>query len=214
MNTPRGAILDPAGASSVGAGFTPYGWDPFAFAITLGYRILPSLSAGAFFSYASYAIKASADSGDSPDGTARLSRQEWTLGAYGRYYVTFLHPRLHPWVELGVGYNGDIAVYSRPVGQATTGAETGDYTLQQDGIVVPVNIGLDVRLAPFLSVGPTVGYSRVFPIRGCIEVVIDNMAPVGITPINTCSSPPVANSGYGVFDVGIYAKVTVDPFAR
>jgi hypothetical protein len=215
-NSPRGELLDPAGTARIGQGFTPYGWDLFAFAITLGYRLHPSVSVGVFFSYASYSINDGADTGDAPDSTSRLSRQEWSLGAYGRYYVTFLHPRLQPWVELGVGYNGDIAAYSRPVGQAVNAnPETGDYTLQQDGIVVPAAVGLDVRIAPFLSVGPTVGYARVFPIRGCVEVVLDNFAQgSSLQPTNTCSSPPVANSGYGVFDAGIYAKVTLDPFAR
>jgi hypothetical protein len=219
MNTPRGAILDPAGAASIGSGFSPYGWDPVAFSVSLGYRFHRNVSAGAFFSYASYDANnnagADSDSTQAPDGTAHLSRQEWTLGVYGRYYVTQLSSRFQPWVELGVGYNGDIAVYSRAVGMATVGQpETGDYTLQQDGIVVPLTLGLDIRLAPFVSLGPTLGYARVFPVRGCLEVVLDNEAQAGIVPTNTCSAPPVSNSGYGVFNAGLYAKVTIDPFAR
>jgi opacity protein-like surface antigen len=208
----RGAILDPGGASAIGQGYSPYGVDPLAFGASLGYRFLPYLSVGAFFTYAQYSSLNGADSGDAPDSTSRLSRQQWNLGAYARYYFTF-SPVLQPWVSLGIGYNGDIAVYSRPVGSATSGQpETGDYTLRQDGIVVPLTVGLDWRPAPIFSVGPTFGYSRVFPVHGCIEVVLDNLSPVPAT--NTCASPPVQNNGYGVVFGGIYAKVTIDPFTR
>lgn len=209
----RGAILDPSGANGIGQGFSAYGVDPFAFGASLGYRFHRNVSVGAFFTYAQYSSQNGADSGDAPDGTSRLSRQQFNIGVYGRYYFTF-NRRLQPWVELGVGYNGDVAVYSRPVGAATNGAgpETGDYTLRQNGIVVPLMVGLDVRPTPNVSVGPTLGYWRVFPINGCLEVVLDNLSPVPAT--STCDSPPVTNSGYGVFFGGLYAKVTIDPFTR
>jgi hypothetical protein len=211
----RGAILDPAGAAAIATGsqaFTPYGIDPIAFSGTLGYRFHRNVSAGAFFSYAQYSAANGADSGDAPDGTSRLSRQQYAVGVYARYYFT-MHPRLQPWVELGFGYNGDLAVYSRAVGLANTGQpETGDYTLRQNGIVVPLMVGLDVRPLPIFTVGPTIGYWRTFPLGGCVEVVLDTASPVPAT--NTCASPPVTNNGYGVVFGGLYAKLTIDPFAR
>jgi hypothetical protein len=213
----RGSILDPSGAAGIGHQYSPYGIDPLAFGATLGYRFHPNFSAGVFFSFASYMALNNADNGDAPDLTSRLARQQWNLGVYGRYYLVQLHRRFQPWVEIGVGYNGDIAVYSRPIGERTgagsgAGPETGDYTLRQDGIVVPVTLGLDIRPSPVFSLGPMLGYWRVFPVHGCVEVVLDQYSPVPAT--NTCAAPPVENHGYGTIFGGIFAKVTLDPFTR
>ena len=94
----------------------PYVLDPFALSIAGGYRFLPLLSAGVFFDYANYQVNDGTDTGDYNDSgggtTAWLERQMWQLGAYVRYYLTTLHPRLQPWVELGVGYSQDTASYT------------------------------------------------------------------------------------------------------
>jgi hypothetical protein len=133
----------------------------------------------------------------------------WTLGAYGRYYLTMLDSRLHPWVELGVGYASDTASFARIATQSASGsAELSQYYVTGKGLAVPLTAGLDWRLAPLFSVGPAVGYERVFPLQGCVEVQVDAKSPVPGTP-NTCTSPPVQSSGYGVFFAGIFLKVTV-----
>jgi hypothetical protein len=216
----RGTILDPGGAVGIHQSYSPYGIDPLAFGATLGYRFHRNFSAGVFFSFAQYSSLDGTDATDAtngPDGTSGLQRQQWNIGVYGRYYLTRLHPRLHPWVEVGIGYNGDIAVYSRTVGQRTGaggggGPEEGNFTLRQDGIVVPVTLGLDVRPSPSFSVGPMLGYWRVFPVKGCVEVVLDQYSEVPAT--NTCAAPPVENHGYGSIFAGIFAKLTIDPFPR
>lgn len=191
----------------------PYGLEPFGLVASVGYRFLPWLSVGAFFSYASFSALDGTDSGDYPDTTSQLQRQMWTLGAYGRYYFTRLHRRLHPWVELGLGYSDDNASYTRGSTQASNGQpETAEYYLEEKGIVARLVAGLDWRLAPVFSVGPWLGYERVVPVSGCAEVVVDSASPVpGIA--NTCSSPVEAN-GYGVVSGGIFVKLTLNPWAR
>jgi hypothetical protein len=190
---------------------SPYGPDFLGVSIALGYRIWPWLSVGAFFSYATFQPQDGTDTGDYPDTTSQLERQYWSLGAYGRYYFTRLHPRLQPWVELGAGYSDDNANYERAATQAsgTGGAELSQYLLEEQGLVVPIVVGLDWRLAPVFSVGPSIGYSRIFPLRGCVTVNVDQQSPVQGT--NTCSSPPVSANGYGVFFGGIYVKLTFGP---
>jgi hypothetical protein len=211
----RGTLLDPNGAAAAGKYFAPYSIDPLAFSTRIGYRLRRYLSLGVFFTFAQYLVQSGADSGDAPDFTGRLARQQASVGLYARYYFTQFNRRLQPWVSLGVGYNYDAASYSRPIGQATGGQpETGDYILQQHGVIVPVGIGLDVRLSPVFTVGPAIGYSRVFPVHGCVEVDLDTQAQPGLTGQNTCNSPPVQNNGYDNLFGGIYAKVTIDPFAR
>jgi hypothetical protein len=215
---PRGTLLDPGGAATLGQTFHPYGFDPLGFSARVGYRLRRYLSVGVFFSFAQYFIGDGAYTGDALDGTSALARQQASVGVYARYYVTQLHRRLHPWVSLGVGYNYDAASYSRGIAPATgleSGQlELGNYILQQHGIVVPVSVGLDVRLAPIFTLGPMLGYARVFPFRGCVEVDVDQYSPPQLPGQLTCSSPPVQNNGYDNFFGGVFAKVTLDPFAR
>jgi hypothetical protein len=192
---------------------SPYGIEPFGFGATAGYRFLPWLSAGVFFSYATFQANDGTDSGDYRDGTSQLNRVMWTLGAYGRYYVTFWTSRLHPWVELGVGYAGDSASYARGVLQGSSAnPPLNIYTLTAKGLVLPLSVGLDWRLAPVFSMGPTVGYERVIPISDCVQVDADSTSPA--PSVDTCDSSVVEAHGYGVFSAGIYAKLTLGPQAR
>jgi hypothetical protein len=214
--SPRGAILDPAGAASIGQSFSPYKFAFPGLSLRVGYRLHPNVSVGGFFSLAEYYVNNGAETGDAPDGTGRLSRQQVTFGVYGRYYVTQLHRRIQPWGSLGVGVSSDIASYSRIIGQTTAGPfggqpETGDYTLRQLGLVVPLTVGVDFRMAPIFSLGPMFGWAHVFPLQSCVEVVADQYSPVPAT--NTCDAP-VQSHGFDNFFGGIYAKVTIDPFTR
>jgi hypothetical protein len=194
----------------------PYGADVFGLSFSAGYRFLPYLSAGAFFTYANFAAQDGTGAGDyvtpTDSNISQLQRQAWQLGAYVRYYFTMLHPRLQPWVRLGVGYSEDTASYTRGAVQGAHGPLTQDYYLTHQGVVVPLTIGLDWRLAPALSLGPTLGYSRVFGLHGCVDSEFqsdpNNPLPSGITNINTCASPPVQTGDYGVFFGGIFAKLT------
>jgi hypothetical protein len=190
---------------------SPYGPDVLGVSVALGYRIWPWLSVGALFSYASFQPQDGTDTGDYSDTTSQLERQYWSLGAYGRYYFTGLHPRLQPWVELGVGYSDDNANYDRASTQSTIGVEHAQYLLEEQGLVGSLTAGLDWRLAPAFSVGPSVGYSRVFPLRGCVTVNVDQMSSFMGT--NTCSSSTVSAEGYGVFFGGVYVKLTFRPWA-
>jgi hypothetical protein len=212
-DNPAGTLLNPAGGNALGQGFTPYSFDPFNIEARLGYRFHPNWSLGGFFSYANYFVNDGADSGDAPDFTSQLEREQLSVGVYGRYYLTKFNRRLQPWVELGVGFNFDAASYTRPIGLAMNAQpETGNYNLSQYGIIVPLKVGLDWRLAPAFSVGPMIGYSRVFPLVGCVEIDVDQFSSVPGT--NTCSSPPVSNSGYSDFFGGVFVKLTYNAWAR
>jgi hypothetical protein len=188
----------------------PYSYDPFAVGVSAGYRVLPELSTGLMFSYASFQATDGTDTGDYVDGTNLLRRQMWSLGVYGRYYLTTWTPRLHPWVELGVGYFDDKAQYVRG-GSMTINAnvETEEFYLEDKGFVVPITLGLDWRLAPAFAVGPMLGYERAFPTEGCVNTVVDMNSPY--PGMNTCDSRTVQANGFGVFFGGIFAKVTIGP---
>ncbi len=198
---PTGDILDGKEA--------PYGPSPFGLSLSLGYRFLPWLSAGASFSYASFWVNDGTDTGDYSDSTSQLERQYWSLAAYARYYVIGLHPRVEPWLELGVGYSDDNANYVRLATQGSGTAELQQYLLEEQGVVASLTAGLDWRLAPVFSVGPSVGYSRTFATKACATVNVDPGNPLQIN--NLCSGP-VQGDGYGVFFAGAFAKLTYDPW--
>jgi hypothetical protein len=188
---------------------SPYGPALPGFTATLGYRFLPWLSAGLSFSYAMFFVNDGTDIGDYADTTSQLQRQYWSLAAYGRYYFANLHRRLEPWVELGLGYSDDNASYDRAAIQSTQGAEHQQYLLEEQGLAPSLTAGLDWRLAPVLAIGPSLGYSRVFPLRACVTVNVDAMSPV--PGVDTCSSSRVSGNGYGVFLAGVYFKLTYWP---
>jgi hypothetical protein len=211
-NGPIGTVLNPASCPA-GQSCTPYGFDAFAPGVAVGWRIRSRVSVGAFFSYASYNALNGADAGDAPDFTSQLSRSQWVLGAYGRYYFTWVSQRLQPWVELGVGYSSDDATYQRPAGQATNGQpETGFYTIGEKGLAVPMTVGLDWRLAPIFSVGPLFGFEPVFPLQGCVDVEFDQFS--NNPSQTTCSKSLVQASVYSVFYAGLQVKVTIGPASR
>jgi hypothetical protein len=200
-----------------------YGLEPLGIVVAAGYRLLPWLSVGAFFSYASFQANDGTDTGDYLDtvggNTSQLERQMWTAGLYGRYYFTQFHRRLHPWIDLGIGYSDDNANYVRLGPQGTNGPEQESYYLEEKGIVTRVTAGLDWRLAPVFAVGPWVGYERVIPITGCVEVdIAQPPAPSPPDPDqsipNTCGGSTIQAHGYGVVSGGIFLKLTVDPWPR
>ncbi len=194
----------------------PYQWD-VAIALAAGYRFLPYLSAGIFFEYLSFQVADGTDTGDYADGTSQLQRQHWQLGAYGRYYLTQLHPVIHPWVELGLGYAQDTASYTRGSAQGPSGPVTSDYYVSDGALATKLRVGVDFRLHPMFAIGPMLGYDRLFPVNGCVTVTpqTDAVNPTTtVTPANTCDSSVVQASSYGVFYGGIFAKVTIGPDVR
>lgn len=199
----------------------PYGADPFGIAVTLGYRFLPWLSAGVSFTYASFYALDGTDTGDYVDDTSQLQRQMWTLGLYGRYYFTQFNSRLHPWLELGLSYSDDNASYVRGAtqeqGPGSGAPETQAYYLSEKGLDVRLTAGLDWRLAPVFALGPWLGYERVIPLQGCVEIDVDTQAASIEQQYgnqNRCSNPPIQANSYGVLSGGIFAKVTFDPLSH
>jgi len=198
----------------------PYSYDPFGFSVAGGYRFLPFLSAGIFFDYANFQTNDGTDTGDYVDGTSQLQRQVWQLGLYGRYYLTTLSRRLHPWAEIGVGVTEDTASYTRILfgNEGTTTAPTTNYYLTYWGVATNLKVGLDWRLSPFFSVGPVLGYGRTFGLSGNVEVCeLDTSNNCDTNPqhnYKNTSSSPVTTSGYGMFFGGIFLKVTLGPSLR
>ncbi len=209
-SNPTGDLLNGA--------MSPYSYDPFAVALAAGYRFFPFLSAGLFFDYGNFQVNGGCDTGSSQctDGTSQLQRQMWQLGVYGRYYLTTLSARLQPWVEIGVGATEDTASYTRILGG---NIQTTNYYLTYWGLATNLKVGLDWRLSPWFSVGPFLGYSRVFGMSGEVQVCPQSLNQSGNCDTSSpyykdTSSSPVSTNGFGVFFGGIFLKVTLGPTLR
>jgi hypothetical protein len=212
---PAGTILSPAGASLAHQAFTPYAYDPFGFSFAVGYRPLPALSFGAFYSYANYGNNADS-TGTFVDQTAALERVRSSGGVYARYYFTQWSSRLQPWLQVGLGYVDDSASYSHPLGFGLSngsGPDNGNYLVNYHGLTIPLGIGLDWRLAPVFAVGPFFAYEQAIPLGGCVQIIVDQ-AVGSVGSVNSCDGGVVKTHAYGSLLAGIFAKITFDPFAH
>jgi hypothetical protein len=177
-------------ASPYGGGFVADAW--------LGYRFSRFASIGVAGGFRS----ASTSSVD--DGSTHLARSAWSVGPYVRGYAPTVLG-FEPWISIGVEYMRDQQTFDRPI--ATVPAT---WTLVHHGIALPLGVGFDYRFAEFFGVGPSFFYTPVFAVAGCASA--DAQVP-GFTSNSFCSdgSPPklTAANGYGVWSVGLDARVTL-----
>jgi hypothetical protein len=116
----------------------------------LGYRIDPHWMVGGYVESAFYMRRASAESGTRAWGG--------TLGVQGAYFFA-PHDRFNPWVGLGTG------VRSYFLQQPNT-----DTSVAYGWDIVRASVGLDYRVTPTWSIGPTVGATlTTFGARGDVN---------------------------------------------
>ncbi len=95
------------------------------------------------------------------------------------------------------------------------GPVTQDMYNTYQGVVTNLRIGLDWRLAPIFSVGPVLGYGRVFGFSACADSEPqtdpnNQSQSVGLNPANTCSSAykgaQAQTNDYGVLSAASSSK--------
>ncbi|MFO0671594.1 MAG: outer membrane beta-barrel protein [Polyangiaceae bacterium] len=147
------------GAVSTGA--SPYG-PGFVGQAMLGYRFHPLVSGGL------RAGLRQASASATSDGATDLKRSSWDAGFYVRAYPLATTPsvakHLDPWVGVGVGYMRDTQSYKRPL----TGVAV-DWTLDHHAVAVPLGIGVDYRVHPLVSLGPSFEYTLANSVAGCLK---------------------------------------------
>ncbi len=192
-------------ASPYGAGFIG---DAF-----IGYRFHPVISGGLRGGIRTV----SAPSSLSPnDGTSGISRSAWDAGFYVRGYPLALSEGLRkyvdPWISLGVVYMSDSQAYQGPVIAVNSAGATqtisGSYTIDHHAVAIPIGLGVDYRVLPMLSVGPSFEYTIATAIAGCWAV-----SAAGLDGHNYCTnSEPgkqiLTASSYGVWTIGLDIKLT------
>lgn len=168
----------------------------------VGYRFHPLVSAG---------LRAGlrTQSGSNPsDGTSGLSRTAWDAGFYARAYplalMASVRKYIDPWVGVGVGYMRDTQTF-----QAARSLPVTE-TLDHHAIAVPLGIGVDYRVLPMLSVGPSFEYTLANSVAGCGKFDL-NVA--GGSHNSYCSNEApgkdfVKSANYGVWSAGLDMRAT------
>lgn len=192
-----GALL--GGASPYGTGFVGQ--------VFLGYRFHPVISGGLRAGMRTSSASALAD------GSTDLERTSWDAGFYVRGYplamTESVRKYIDPWISVGVGYTRDMQSFKRGVPTATGGSVNADWLLDHHAVVVPIGIGIDYRILPMLSVGPSFEYALASGIAGCAK----QSAP-GYSTSNLCSNEEPGKSviranGYGVWSAGLDLRLTL-----
>ncbi|HVH48073.1 MAG TPA: hypothetical protein VM925_37325 [Labilithrix sp.] len=191
-----GALMK--GASPWGSGFVGQAM--------IGYRFMPLLSAGLRGGFRS------ASGSKLDDGSTNLSRSGWDAGFYVRLYPAVFAPSVSkyvdPWFSVGVGYQADAQSFQRSIPTSNGGSVLGNVSLDHHAVSVPIAIGVDYRVAKFLSLGPSFELAINNPIAGCVTT----SAP-GFQGSTYCSnSEPGKNfvkaETYLAWSGGLDAKVT------
>ncbi len=183
----------------------PYGGG-FVGTAFIGYRFASFMSFGVRGGYrASSADKVS-------DGSTNVAREAWEAGFYLRGYPLATVPKvskyIDPWISVGAIYNRDVQTFDKSV-TASNGAQVAaNWTLDHHAVAIPIGIGVDYRVHPMLSVGPSVEYAIAVPVAGCVAV-----SAAGTTGAKYCSGDPPGDqfmkaNGYGVWSVGLQVRAT------
>ncbi len=183
----------------------PYGGG-FIGGAYIGYRFMSFMSIGLRGGYRS------SSAGTVSDGSTNLKREAWDAGLYLRGYPLAVVPAvskfLDPWLSLGVIYNRDVQTFDRGVALSNGSQITGNWKLDHHAVAVPIGIGVDYRLLPMLSVGPSFEYFVEVPVSGCVAV-----SAAGTSGFKFCSSDPPGDqfmkaNGYGVWSLGVNVRAT------
>lgn len=148
-------------ASAIWAGTTkPYGGG-FVLDGAVGYRPFSFVSLGLTGGWRTSAVSSSAV----PNELTGVSRSAMQAGFYGRGYlpVTGALSDFDPWASVGVNYVYDKQTYNQSVT-----VPTGAVSLTHHGVGIPLAIGIDYRILPFLAAGPSFQYQIVTGEGGCM----------------------------------------------
>lgn len=196
-----------SGVPSILSGATPYGASLGAGA-QLGFRFHPLVSAGLRGDFGT--VSASAPS----DGTKELSRSWQSAGLYVRAYPLALSPSVRrwvdPWIAAGITYMHDGQRFGLPAKTSAGTTVDAEWQLDSHAIGVPLAVGLDYRVTPALSVGPSFEWILTSPIAGCAKQSAAGFQANRLCTDNEGPNALVADAAFA-WNVGLGIKLT--PFS-
>lgn len=174
--------------------------------LALGYRFHPLMSAGLRGGYR-WTVGANL-----PDGSTHLSRTGWDVGFYTRVFpfarVASVAPHVDPWIGIGIGYARDAQSLRRTLTVADSANVLGDVRIAHHAVTVPAALGIDIRFAPFLSVGPSFEAAFHSPIAGCVETSAPGSAAVTYCSNTSPGKTFLEARPYLAWNAGLDVKLT------
>ncbi len=185
---------------------TPYGTG-FVGQAMLGYRFHPIVSGGLRGGFRN------ASASGLSDGSTGLSRSSWDAGFYVRAYPLALNEKVRkyvdPWASVGVEYMRDLQTFKRDIPTSGGGNVNANWTIDHHAVAVPLAVGIDYRVLPMLSVGPSFEYTIASPIAGCMRSEATGFQPVAYCSNESPGSNFVHADSYGVWTAALDVKLTV-----
>jgi hypothetical protein len=110
--------------------------------------------------------------------------------------------RLEPWFSVGTSYVYDKQDYDygRPRGSTTA----PHFTLTHHGVGIPLSLGVDYRVLPFLAVGPSFRYEHVTGVSAC-----GRSDDVQTTYCSSDSPALVSASNYAIWSVQLQVRLAL-----
>jgi hypothetical protein len=181
------------GSASLLGGASPYGPGLVANA-SAGYRFHPLFSAG-------LRLGIRQASNGAIDDAQGLNRSAFDVGAYFRAYPLATTPSVaryvDPWISVGVGYTRDNQAIDQGIFKVA---------IDHFAVGVPIAIGFDYRILPYLSVGPSFEYALALGGSGCVTTLTN-----GVQTAQQCtsdSSTMLQANAYGVWSTGLDIRLT------
>lgn len=161
------AHMEPGSVSAIWNGSAkPYGAG-VVLAGSVGYRVLPFLSFGLTGGWRQSGVK----SAEVQAPLSNASRSGLNVGFYVRGYLPLVGALtgFDPWASLGATYVYDKQNFDQAMTINGLGNITMPISLTHHGVGIPLALGIDYRVLPFLAVGPAFRYQPVVAVAGCMD---------------------------------------------
>jgi hypothetical protein len=207
---PTGLVqMAPGTVGSIWAGTVqPYGGG-FVLDGAVGYRPLPFVSFGLTGGWRQSAVSSSGIQ----DQLTHISRSGLQVGIYGRGYLPLVGALtgLDPWASVGATYVYDKQSYDQPVTVTGLGTVSMPITLTHHGVGIPLGLGIDYRVLPFLAVGPAFQYEIVAAVAGCMNTNPTQANVIGVSQCSNADSRQrvTAAKSYGVWSAGLELRLAL-----
>jgi hypothetical protein len=206
---PTGVVqMAPGTVGSIWAGTArPYGGG-FVLDGAVGYRPLPFVSFGLTGGWRKSAVSSSGI-----QDASGISRSGLQVGFYGRGYLPLVGmlTNLDPWASVGATYVYDKQTYDQPITVTGLGTISMPIGLTHHGVGIPLGLGIDYRVLPFLAVGPSFQYEIVVPVAGCMTTSPNQAGLIGVSQCSDADSRVrvTAAKNYGVWSVGLSLRLAL-----
>jgi hypothetical protein len=182
----------------------PYGGG-FVLDGAVGYRLLSFISIGLTVGWRT-------SSASSSEVTVfDLSRSALQIGLCGRGYLPLVGrlTDVDPWVSVGATYVYDKQTDSQQGGVPSAGPDA--VSLTHHGVGIPLAIGVDYRILPFLAVGPSFQYEIVTGVRASCMISFSGNQPTGARQCSDAGAGTgvTAAKNYQVWSIGLELRLAL-----